>query len=154
MKTPEEKREYARNWQRKKNKTPERKAYMKEYNKKYKPKDPIKRRISQNLSSKKYSISSRGREKAVINSIKSGKNNFQIYREIIFDFLIKRDGYICGICKGSLVDSEIHINHRHPIALGGSHTTDNVELAHASCNMSQSTDIRLEKKRMREQNGG
>lgn len=64
------------------------------------------------------------------------------YRDIIVDFLIKRDGLICGICKKSMEGSIFHIDHIIPVALGGVDTMENVQLTHPKCNMSQSNLIR------------
>lgn len=72
----------------------------------------------------------------------SNRNITKGYRNIIIDYLIKRDGLICGICKQSLENSKIHINHIIPVALGGQDIMDNVNLAHEKCNISQSNDIR------------
>ena len=69
----------------------------------------------------------------------------QSYRAIIMDYLIKRDGFQCGICKLSLENSQIHFNHIVPLALGGQEIMENLELSHAKCNLAQSTAIRKEK---------
>jgi 5-methylcytosine-specific restriction endonuclease McrA len=49
--------------------------------------------------------------------------------------VIERSGGICHICKGRVPSDEIHIDHIIPLALGGSHTADNLAVAHARCNM-------------------
>ena len=67
------------------------------------------------------------------------------YRDIIVDFLIKRDGLVCGICKQSLEGSVFHINHKIPVALGGTDTMDNVDLTHPKCNIAQAIEIRKQK---------
>lgn len=64
------------------------------------------------------------------------------WRDIIVDFLLKRDGLICGICKESLEGSAFHIDHILPVALGGKDIMSNVQLAHPKCNMAQSNIIR------------
>lgn len=66
----------------------------------------------------------------------------QGYRDIIIDFLVKRDGLICGFCKESLEDSKIHIDHKLPVALGGQDIMENVQLAHPKCNLAQALLIR------------
>lgn len=70
------------------------------------------------------------------------KNNSASYRSIIIDFLVKRDGLICGICKESLEASKVHIDHIIPVALGGLDIMDNVQLAHPECNMAEALSIR------------
>lgn len=76
------------------------------------------------------------------NGRKSTRSISAEYREMIVDFLIKRDGLICGICKHSMEGSKMQINHRLPVALGGKHILENVELAHPLCNEGQSAMIR------------
>ena len=66
----------------------------------------------------------------------------QGYRDIIIDFLIKRDGLYCGICHESLEASEVHIDHIIPVALGGLDKMENVQLAHPKCNTGQANAIR------------
>lgn len=55
--------------------------------------------------------------------------------------IYERDGWVCGICRES-VDRELaypdlmsaSLDHIVPLALGGSHTRDNVQCAHFICN--------------------
>lgn len=64
--------------------------------------------------------------------------------------LIKRDKGVCGICGGK-VDSTVDsndgdypsIDHVIPVARGGTHTWDNVQLAHRRCNIIKSDSIQL-----------
>ena len=70
------------------------------------------------------------------------KNISMGWRDIIADFLVKRDGLICGICKKSLEGSKFHIDHILPVALGGQDIMENVQLAHPECNIGQSLTIR------------
>ena len=73
---------------------------------------------------------------------KKRKGISQGYRDIVVDFLIKRDGLVCGICKTTILDTNFHIDHILPVALGGLDTMENVQLAHSSCNIGQSHAIR------------
>lgn len=66
------------------------------------------------------------------------------WRNIILDFLVKRDGFVCGLCKESLDGAAIHINHIIPVALGGLDTMENVNLTHASCNIKDGQRIKSE----------
>lgn len=60
--------------------------------------------------------------------------------------LLARDGPTCHLCSES-VDPDLRsphprsgtVDHLVPIALGGSHSLDNVRLAHRSCNISRGT---------------
>ena len=67
------------------------------------------------------------------------------YRELIVDFLLKRDGLICGICRESMEGSDFHIDHVIPIALTGPNTMENVRLTHPKCNMAAANAIRKQK---------
>jgi len=67
------------------------------------------------------------------------------YRNMIVDFLLKRDGLVCGICSKPLEGSKYHINHIKAHALGGPDILENVNLTHPECNMAQSIAIRQEK---------
>lgn len=48
-----------------------------------------------------------------------------------------RDKGICGICKQEVSLSGFTIDHIKPLTLGGSHTIDNLQIAHRSCNSSK-----------------
>jgi len=66
------------------------------------------------------------------------------WRNIIIDFLIKRDGFVCGLCNESLEGANIHINHIIPVALHGLDVMENVNLTHASCNIQDGQRIKSE----------
>ena len=56
----------------------------------------------------------------------------------------ERDGWVCGIC-GDPIDPALRfpdpgsatLDHRRPLSRGGSHTLDNVQAAHLTCNASK-----------------
>lgn len=50
--------------------------------------------------------------------------------------VIARDGMVCGIC-GDVIEAghEVHIDHRLPVSKGGPTTLENLQVAHASCNI-------------------
>jgi len=62
--------------------------------------------------------------------------------------IYQRDGWICQICNAT-VDQELKwpdpyspsLDHIIPIAKGGNHVEDNVQLAHLQCNMRKSANI-------------
>lgn len=45
-----------------------------------------------------------------------------------------RDGGVCQICQEPADPSNWHMDHVVPLALGGPHTLDNLQVAHAVCN--------------------
>lgn len=49
--------------------------------------------------------------------------------------IIERDGYTCGICNLPVQPDDIHIDHIHPVALGGTDNPDNLQVSHSICNM-------------------
>lgn len=49
---------------------------------------------------------------------------------------------MCGICRKPVDRGEKwHVDHIDPISKGGAHTYDNVQLAHAKCNMSKGAKV-------------
>lgn len=53
--------------------------------------------------------------------------------------LYERDGGICKLCGEPCVIEAGQIEHATPISRGGTHTWDNVQLAHALCNQRKGT---------------
>lgn len=51
---------------------------------------------------------------------------------------------ICGICN-KLIEADFHIDHKTPLAKGGLHVVENLQLAHSSCNLKKrdKLDFRL-----------
>lgn len=49
-------------------------------------------------------------------------------------YVYERDGGRCHICGRAVPRDDFHIDHLIPLARGGSHTLDNVALAHPRCN--------------------
>ena len=56
--------------------------------------------------------------------------------------LIEKQGGVCGICHEPLPDGPIskaiHVDHIYPVAKGGGDEADNLQAAHASCNIAKS----------------
>ena len=107
-----------------------RKLYMREYNK-----DP-KHAKANSEHVKDWRKKNPGTKRGV------RKSGSQTYRDVIIDFLIKRDGLKCGFCDESLEGSLLHIDHTIPVALGGQDIMENLRLAHPACNLKQSVAIR------------
>ena len=49
--------------------------------------------------------------------------------------VIERDGYICGLCGGSVGPDDLHIDHIFPRSKGGRDVLSNLQVAHSLCNM-------------------
>jgi 5-methylcytosine-specific restriction endonuclease McrA len=59
--------------------------------------------------------------------------------------ILKRDGFICWICLYPISGGtlrEIHFDHIIPLSKGGSHTEDNIQVAHVKCNLRKHASIR------------
>jgi 5-methylcytosine-specific restriction endonuclease McrA len=52
---------------------------------------------------------------------------------VVSDEIVKRDQGICGICSKPIM-GKLELDHVIPLARGGTHEPDNVQLAHSSCN--------------------
>lgn len=57
--------------------------------------------------------------------------------EVILQEIWDRDEGRCGICGKSIGDGPVHLDHILPLAAGGTHEPDNVQLAHPFCNQSK-----------------
>ena len=51
--------------------------------------------------------------------------------------IIERDGPWCYLCGCEVAPADIHIDHVIPLSRGGSHTADNLAVAHSFCNQSK-----------------
>lgn len=57
--------------------------------------------------------------------------------------IFKRDNYICHICGKYVPVKQRSIDHLIPLARGGTHTEENVALAHLICNLKRGTGERI-----------
>jgi len=60
---------------------------------------------------------------------------------IDFKSVLNASGGVCGICGEAIADAPFHFDHIIPLARGGSHTTDNIQVAHARCNLSKGARV-------------
>jgi HNH endonuclease len=49
--------------------------------------------------------------------------------------IIERDGLVCGLCRGEVEPGDVHIDHIHPVSLGGTDDPDNLQVTHSICNL-------------------
>lgn len=56
------------------------------------------------------------------------------HEEFAFEDIFDRDGWVCGLCDMPVNPAVASLDHIIPISKGGSHTRDNVQLAHLDCN--------------------
>ena len=52
-----------------------------------------------------------------------------------------RDNDICGICGNVVAEGDRSIDHKVALSIGGSHTWNNVQLAHRTCNSSKGIKV-------------
>lgn len=50
-------------------------------------------------------------------------------------YVIARDGSRCHICGRKVRSDELHLDHLVPLSKGGDHTSENLRVAHAACNI-------------------
>lgn len=55
--------------------------------------------------------------------------------------VLERDGMTCHICGGPVERSTLSFDHVIPLSKGGSHSPENVRVAHLSCNQKKNTKV-------------
>lgn len=55
--------------------------------------------------------------------------------------VIDRTNGACGICGGVIADGDRHFDHIVPLAKGGAHSEENLQVAHAQCNMRKGAKV-------------
>jgi 5-methylcytosine-specific restriction endonuclease McrA len=75
---------------------------------------------------------------------KKGATVERVHLEMVAD----RDGFVCGICKGSVDMTLPHpdpwsksLDHVVPLSKGGAHSYSNTQLAHLRCNVSKGAKV-------------
>lgn len=53
------------------------------------------------------------------------------------EYVYKRDGGVCHICRRVVARRGFHLDHLVPLSKGGDHTHDNLAVAHPKCNASR-----------------
>lgn len=62
-----------------------------------------------------------------------------------YDRIWRESRGVCGICKHDiLIYDQIHFDHIVPLARGGTHTRDNIQVAHAVCNLKKQDKLTYE----------
>lgn len=60
---------------------------------------------------------------------------------VYLDEILVRDSGICGICGKAIMEVTVELDHVIPVAAGGRHGPDNVQLAHRTCNRQKATKV-------------
>ena len=66
------------------------------------------------------------------------------FRDAIVDFLVKRDGRFCAICKLEIKEGHETVDHITPIYAGGKSTLENYRILHFSCNIGEAKQEQYE----------
>ena len=150
-KTIEERREYMRDWWKKRKSDPEFLAKFKEYKTNYDKKRVAEKNKDPNFV-KKWRDYGKHKQRLLrqdpeyrkrSNLMRNAKRKIQApkaqttayYREAIQYFLLDKDGQNCGMCGKWMEFEDITIDHVIPVALGGLHRIENFRLAHKLCNI-------------------
>jgi 5-methylcytosine-specific restriction endonuclease McrA len=91
----------------------------------WRKKNPDKHKIIRNEASRR----------SVIKRRTFKNNNGKIDYGITMQKLYTRDNRVCGICKKVVIPDNWSLDHIRPISKGGTHTWDNIQLAHWICNV-------------------
>ena len=75
--------------------------------------------------------------KAVRRARKASVPSEPISRAVVY----ARDKGLCGICGKKVSFLKWHMDHKHPIAKGGSHTYANVQVSHPACNLKKGAKV-------------
>lgn len=75
------------------------------------------------------------KRKARLKGAKVGRINLHVVRE--------RCNGICGICNLP-IEGDFHYDHVVPLARGGAHSTENLQISHPRCNMSKKARLQEE----------
>ena len=124
-------------------KTPEFRAYRREYMRERRRRVPVseaRKRSQREWRDRQYAENPEYRDKvkarvALRRAIENAPSVL-IVHELVFE----RDGWICQLCADPVDPYErrrrwrASLDHIVPLSKGGSHTYDNVQLAHAGCN--------------------
>lgn len=54
---------------------------------------------------------------------------------IVRNAVIRRDGYVCGICSEPVEPNDVHLDHIIPYSRGGPTTVENLRVTHSACNL-------------------
>jgi len=67
--------------------------------------------------------------------------------------LIKRDGVCCHYCNKPLIEQQMTLDHKHPFALGGDDSLENLVIACLRCNREKGNQRYEDYQRFRSQPG-
>lgn len=75
-------------------------------------------------------------------ALKRGASQTEKIPSNIKDILKEQQNDLCGICDNVVEENQVsHIDHIIPLSRGGSHTMDNLQYAHAGCNLSKGNKL-------------
>lgn len=72
--------------------------------------------------------------KLVFNQIYRARKAMATIGDIDLDAIKRRDRMVCCICGRKVAEKDLSFDHSVPLSLGGSHTQNNLRVAHRICN--------------------
>jgi 5-methylcytosine-specific restriction endonuclease McrA len=63
------------------------------------------------------------------------KERGNVTETVDYSAILERDGHVCHICNRNVSPGQVAFDHVMPISRGGSHTAENIKVAHVRCNL-------------------
>jgi 5-methylcytosine-specific restriction endonuclease McrA len=101
----------------------------------------MKRRYGQRLTTEQKLREHvlRRRRRADYNAKRRAAAYTSVVEDVSRDEIIARDGQSCYLCGKEVSIHDLTLDHVLALANGGSHTPDNIRIAHRSCNSKKGT---------------
>jgi len=66
---------------------------------------------------------------------RNARKRGSVFERVDYAAILERDGSVCHICGREVASADMSFDHVIPLARGGSHTADNIKVAHMLCNV-------------------
>lgn len=80
-------------------------------------------------------------EKRIHAAIRRGRKRSARADHVDYRRIYERDKMRCHLCGRKVSQRQLHFDHVIPLAAGGSHTEENIAVAHARCNLTKGTKV-------------
>jgi len=127
------------------------KEQTREYNKSRRPTiaEQENAKSRERYEANKEKVTARQRAYGKANPLKRMQNTrrYQVRKKnasvekVSYEHILERDGHYCYICCSSIHPSKISFDHVIPIIRGGTHSEDNIRVAHIVCNSRKGTRL-------------
>lgn len=61
--------------------------------------------------------------------------------KVDYAFIRRRDRMRCHLCRTDVLEADLHFDHVIPLSKGGSHSNENISVAHSWCNSSKNNRV-------------